>query len=106
MSLAASTFALDLVAKWRRFPLSIGELIPSLRWRAWAAAMLAFVYEGLLDLAKPKNEQQKGRIAELENFVAFAATSFARDAAFVQKANEILAKGSTGRFIGKNSPPY
>jgi len=106
LSLAASTFALDLVAKWRRFPLSIGELIPSLRWRAWAAAMLAFVYEGLLDLAKPKNEQQKGRIAELENFVTFTATSFAWDAAFVQKANEILAKGSTGRFIGKNSPPY
>jgi hypothetical protein len=67
--------------------------------------MLAFVYEGFLDLAKLKNEQQKGRIAELENFVAFAATSFARDAAFVQKANEILTKGSTGRFIGKNSPP-
>ena len=43
-----------------------------------------------------KNEQQKERIAELENFVVFAARSFARDAAFVQKTTEILAKGKDG----------
>ena len=69
------------------------------------------VYEGSLDLAKPKNEQQKERIAELENFVAFAATSF-RDAAFDQMANEILAKGKNGggrtisRSDGRPAPKF
>jgi hypothetical protein len=35
------------------------------------------LYEGSVDLAKLKSEQQKERIAELESFVAFAAKSFA-----------------------------